>query len=186
MLQGTSIMQSALEDEELPLPLLRRSVQRATIVAEEDIPLRRGFLPSERGDRLGPATAGAFVGLVAGAAGLGVVHAMHLGRIGAGTARTALAWGIPEDAALPIAYVAAALGGAVIGAGFAAVTQHLRRLVPLLVWAVVFFVSLTMLLLAGASTYGHALDLSMAPAILAASGVFALVVAFQLPLRRRS
>jgi len=182
-------MPSAYEDEELPLPLLHRSVasvKRATLGAEADMPLRRGYPASARGDRLRPGTAGALIGLLAGAAGLGVVHAMHLTRIGEGAARTAVAWGIPADAALPVAYLAAALGGAVVGAGFAGITQYLRRLVPLVVWALVFFVSLTMLVLAGASALGHGLDPALSPAILAASGVFSLVVAFQLPLRRRS
>lgn len=126
------------------------------------------------------------MGLLAGAAGLGVVHAIHLPRIGDGMVRLATAWGIPQDAAVPLAYLAAAMGGAVIGAGFAAATQHLRRFFPLLVWAVIFFVSLTMLLLAISSTYGHGLGVSMAPAILAASAVFALVATFELPLRRRT
>ncbi len=126
------------------------------------------------------------MGLLAGAAGLGVVHAMHLNRIGEGVARMAAAWGIPPDAAVPVAYLAAALGGAVVGALFASLTRHLRRFVPLLIWAAVFFVSLTMLVLAVSSTYGHGLGVAMAPAILAASGVFAFVVSFQLPLRRRA
>lgn len=136
-------------------------------------------------DRLSPGMAGALAGLVAGAAGLGAVHAMHPSRIGEGMSQLATTWGIPLDAAAPLAYLAAALGGAVIGVGFARVTQHLRRFVPLLVWAVVFFVSLTMLVLAISSAYGRGLGVSMAPAILAASGVFAFVAAFQLPLRRR-
>jgi len=92
---------------------------------------------------------------------------------------------VPTDAAFPLAYLAAAAGGAMLGAGFAWVTRHLRRFVPLLIWAVVFFVSLTMLALALSSTYGHGLGVALAPAILAASGVFACIASFQLPLRLR-
>jgi hypothetical protein len=53
------------------------------------------------------------------------------------------------------------------------------------VWALVFFVSLTMLLLAASSAYGHGAGVTMAPAILLASAAYAIVVSFQLPLRRR-
>lgn len=179
-------MNSAYEDEDLALPLLRRSVPKRQTETEEDMPPRRGYPESVTGDRLRPATAGALMGLLAGAAGLGVVHAMHVTRIGDGIAQIATAWGIPQDAALPLAYLGAAIGGALIGAFFASLTKHLRRFVPLLIWAEVFFVSLTMLALAVSSTYGHGLGVSMAPAILAASAVFAFLAAFQLPLRRRA
>ncbi|HSO36484.1 MAG TPA: hypothetical protein VLT33_28355 [Labilithrix sp.] len=125
------------------------------------------------------------MGVLAGAAGLGVVHAMHPGRIGEGLLRLATSFGVPSDAAIPLAYLAAGIGGAIIGAGFASVTRRLRRFVPLIVWAVVFFVSLTMLALALSSAYGHGLGVTLAPAILAASGVFALVASLELPLRLR-
>ena len=125
------------------------------------------------------------MGVLAGAAGLGVVHAMHPDRIGGGMLRIASQLDIPADAALPLGYLAAAVGGAIIGAGFASVTKHLRRYVPLLVWAVVFFVSLTMLALALSSAYGRGLGVAMAPAILLASAAFAVVASFQLPLRLR-
>ena len=125
------------------------------------------------------------MGVLAGAAGLGVVHAMHPDRIGGGMLAVASQLGIPADAALPLGYLAAGVGGAIIGAGFASVTRHLRRYVPLLVWAVVFFVSLTMLALALSSAYGHGLGVALAPAILLASAVFALVASFELPLRLR-
>ena len=127
------------------------------------------------------------MGVLAGAAGLGVVHARHLEAISHGIARLAARYGLPPDAASPVAYLAAALGGAVIGAGFASVTKHLRRsFAALLLWALVFFVSLTMLGLALSSAYGHGLGVSMAPAILLASVAYAFVVSFQLPLRRRA
>lgn len=149
------------------------------------MPLRRDYREPRSQDRLRPGTAGALAGLLAGAAGLGVVHAMHLPRISQGISRLALAWELPVDAAVPVAYLAAALAGAVVGAGFASVTRHLRRFVPLVVWALVFFVSLTMLVLAISSTYGRGLGVSMAPAILLASAAYAFVVSFQLPLRKR-
>lgn len=171
------------DNDDLPLLLVRRVAQRLPGEAEDDRPVR-AFRPS-RGDRLRPGTAGALIGVVAGAAGLAVIHAMHSGRFLLGAARTGTALGIPTDASVPLAYLAAAASGAVLAAGFAIVTQHLRRFVPLVVWAVVFFASLTMLLLATSSTYGRGFGVSMAPAILAASAVFGFVASFQLPLRRR-
>lgn len=144
-------------------------------------PLQTPILP----ERLRPGTAGAFMGALAGAAGLGVVHAMHVDRIGAGMLRIAAQLGVPADAAVPLSYLAAAAAGAIVGAGFASVTQHLQRFVPLLVWALVFFASLTMLGLALSSAYAHGFGVSLAPAILMASGAFAVVASFQLPLRLR-
>jgi hypothetical protein len=73
-----------------------------------------------------------------------------------------------------------------VGGCFASVTRYLRRWFPLVVWALVFFVSLTMLVLAVSAAYGHGLGVSMAPAILLASAAYAVIVSFQLPLRRRS
>ena len=189
-------MTRAYEDEELPLPLLqsralpsRRSGLGTQIEAEDDMPLRRDYRAerlSDR-DRMRPGTAGAVAGFFAGGAGLGVVHAMHLPRIAAGISRIAESWGVPADAALPLAYLAAGIGGAIVGALFASVTKHLRRSwLALLVWALVFFVSLTTLVLAISAAYGHGLGVSMAPAILLASAAYAFVWTFQLPLRRRA
>jgi hypothetical protein len=183
-------MTRAYEDEDLPLPLLQpRTRRRASTVAteaEEDMALRRDYRDPRQGDRMRPATAGAVTGLLGGAAGLGVVHALHLTPISQGIARLAASLGLPPDAAAPLAYVAAALAGAVVGAVFAAVTQHLRRsFMALLVWALVFFVSLTTLVLAISSAYGRGLGVAMAPAILLASAAYAFIFSFQLPLRRR-
>jgi hypothetical protein len=179
-------MTRTYEDEEMPLPLLRRSTGKLETGAEDDMPLRRDYRDARGGDRLRPGTAGALAGAVAGAAGLGVVHAMHATAIGNGIAHLSNELGLPPDAALPVAYLAAAIGGAVVGAGFAAVTRHLRRFVPLVVWALVFFVSLTMLALAVSASYGRGLGVSMAPAILLGSAAYAFVASFQLPLRKRS
>lgn len=184
-------MNHVLDDEDLALPLVRRterprlSVSRSRAIEAEDdvLPVRHDLRLT---DRFAPSSAGALAGFVAGAAALGVVHAMHPTRIPDGALRLASTYGIPADAALPLAYLAAALFGAMVGAIFASVTQHLRRLVPLLVWAEIFFVSLTTLALATSITYAHGWGASMAPAILAASAVFAFLASFQLKLRVRS
>ena len=177
-------MSRTIDDEDLALPLLRRSVRRPGIEAEDNIPRVRHEL--QLTDRFAPSSAGALAGLFAGAASLGVVQAMHPERIAEGALRMASTYGIPADAALPLAYLAAGVGGAIIGAAFGSVTQHLRRLVPLLVWAEIFFVSLTMLALAASVTYVHGFGASMAPSILAASAVYGFVASFQLKLRVRS
>ena len=184
-------MTRAYDDEEMPLPLLQSRAlparRRGRIEAEDDMPLRRDYRAERTADRMRPGPAGALMGFLGGAAALGVVHAMHVSRISAGISRIAAAWGLPPDAAVPLAYLAVAVGGALVGAVFATLTKHLRRsFVALIVWALVFFVSLTMLVLAVSAAYGHGLGVSMAPAILLASAAYAVVASFQLPLRRRS
>lgn len=179
-------MSSTYDDEELPLALVRVASPRSQTEADRALPEwrsdRTAPAPRER-DRLRPASAGLLVGLVAGPAGLAVIHGLT--PIAGGIARLAQAWAVPPDAAIPLAYLAAALAGALVVAGFATVTRHLRRLVPLMVWALVFFGSLTVLVLAISSSYGRGLGVSMAPAILGASAVFAIAASLQLPLRRR-
>jgi hypothetical protein len=180
-------MPSTYDDEEMPLPLVRRSTRPVAIEAEEDISLRRDYRHGVSNDRMSPKAAGALMGFLAGAAGLAVVHALHLPAISAGIARVSSSWGVPPDASTPLAYLAAGASGAVVGAMFASVTKNLRRrYLALLVWALVFFVSLTMLVLAISSAYGRGTGVAMAPAILLASAAYALVWSFQLPLRRRS
>jgi hypothetical protein len=178
-------MTHAYEEEEMPLPLLRRAAPKAATEAEDDILLRRDYRAT-RGDRLQPVTAGAITGTLAGAAALGVVHALHPSILMEGIARLGAAWLVPSDATVPLAYAAAGLGGALVGMAFASVTRHLRRsFAALIVWALVFFVSLTMLLLAASSAWGHGFGVALAPAILLASAAYAFIVSFQLPLRRR-
>lgn len=179
-------MAHTYDDEEMPLPLLNRSGAKAETGAEGDTLSRRDYREARTADRLRPGAAGALTGLLAGATGLGVVHAMHVTAIGQGIQRLAADLGLPPDAALPVAYLAAAAFGAMFGAVFASVTRHLRRFVPLVIWALVFFVSLAMLVLAVSASYGRGLGVWMAPAILLASAAYALVVSFQLPLRKRS
>lgn len=179
-------MTRAYEEEEIALPLLRRSAPSARIEAEEDISEADKQAASRVADRVRPGTAGALTGLLAGAAGLGVVHALHQSTMGQGIARLGASLDLPPDASVPLAYLAAALGGAVVGAGFATVTRHLRRsFIAVFVWALVFFVSVTMLVLAISSAYGRGIGVSMAPAILLASAAYSFIVSFQLPLRLR-
>jgi hypothetical protein len=183
---GLDPMTPTYEDDELPLPLLRRSQPKsAGRLASETVP-RRDYREGRTRDRLRPGTAGALAGLAAGCAALGVIHAVHLMPISRSAARLAAALGLAPDAALPGAYVAAAAGGALLGAGFATLTRHLRRFVPLTAWAVVFFACLALLGLALSAAYGRGAGVTMAPAILLASVAYALVVSLQLPLRKRS
>ncbi len=134
---------------------------------------------------MSPSAAGGAMGLLAGAAAFGVVHLMEPIAVAATVTEAARTRGVEPMIALAIAYATAAAFGAFTGAAFASVTKYLRRWVPLLIWSVVFFVSLTLLLLATSRTYGSGLGVALAPAILAASAVYALVVSFALPLRIR-
>lgn len=182
------------DDDDMPLPLVRRSSgapkarrRVAEIEAEDDTSLRMDYRTGRTGDRMAPATAGALMGFLAGAAGLGVVHAMHLPTIAQGIARISEKYGIPTDASIPLSYLAVGIGGALIGALVGSVTQNLRRrYVALLAWALIFFVSLTTLVLAVSAAYGRGIGVWMAPAIVLASVAYAFVWSLQLPLRRRA
>lgn len=136
------------------------------------------------GDRMSPAVAGAIAGALGGAAALGMVHGLATERFLAGVLAAATARGVDAQLSLGIAYATAAALGAIVGAGFAAVTRYLRKWVPLLVWAVVFFASLTLLIMAGATLRGIQPGVLTVP-ILAASLAYALIVSFSLPIRRR-
>ncbi len=80
----------------------------------------------------------------------------------------------------------AAFSSTALAAAFASVTRHLRRFVPLVIWALVFFTSLAMLLLAYASTHGRdGMVAALSPSLLIATAVYAFVASFQLPIRKR-
>lgn len=190
-------MSGYLDHEEQPLLLVRRAAPRRRTEAEDpDLAEKHQDLPPvsarprgralEAYDRMGPAMAGSLMGLLAGAAGFGVVHGMELARIERGVAAAAGQWDVTRVVALVIAYATAAAIGGLVGACFASVTRHLRRFFPLVLWALVFFASLTLLVLAAARTYGSGTVAAMTPAILVASLAYALVASFQLPLRRRA
>lgn len=186
------------DHEEIPIPLTRRTTSRRRRFEAgpdsdpdtESLESSRGRAPTrgiaaEAYDRMSPKVAGGIMGLFAGAAGLGVVHLMERARIDRAFALAATNHAVAHEAVIAIGYTTAAASGALIGACFATVTRHLRRFVPLVVWALVFFVSLTMLVLAVARSYGNVAAGAMAPAVLAAAAGYGLVAAFQLPLRRR-
>lgn len=106
----------------------------------------------ERSDRLGPTAAGMLAGAIGGAVLLTVATrvAMRTGgpdlmlRLGSFVARGLLLHPWVHVAGL----VVAALAGAVVGGMFARITRRLRRVLPLLVWSLVFFPSLWTLIFA--------------------------------------
>jgi hypothetical protein len=132
-----------------------------------------------------PGSAGALTGIFAGAAALGLVHGLAPGAFSQPIVAVAAARGVDPIVSFVVAYLTAAALGGIIGALFAVVTRYLRRWFPLLLWALVFFGSLTMLLMAVARTYAPTIGLTLAPAILGASALFAFIVSFSLPIRRR-
>jgi len=163
------------EDEEIPLALVRRREETAT-VDEADEPL----FPAVAEDRMGVGTSGGIAGLFAGAAALGIVHWLLPNALGAPLLRASTMWGVEPIVSLVVAYVTASAIGALVGACFAGVTRYLRRWFPLALWSLVFFLSLTLLLLALAKKP------ALAPALLAASAAYAFVVSFALPIRKRA
>ncbi len=176
-------MSGLYEHEEIPLPLVRRIEpgDRRSHAAELS-----SAEPFDLQDRMRPAPAGGVAGILAGAAALGVVHAMAPVAL-VGPVRAAAAhWGVSVGLSFGVAYATSAAIGALVGACFASVTRYLRRWLPLVVWALVFFVSLALLLLALSRTYGGGAGVAYAPAILAASAAYGFLVSLSLPLRKRS
>lgn len=179
-------MPSFYEDEEMPLPLLHRASRRPGRELERDNDfLDVGDEWPIRKDRMRPFTAGCLAGLFAGPAGFGVVHVLRPVQIGHLFAGGAAQWGVSLEVSTGIAYGTAAASGALVCAAFASITRHLRRFVPLILWAQIFFVSLTLLVLAAMRTYANGAGTTFTSAVLAASAAFAFVSSFQLPLRRR-
>jgi uncharacterized membrane protein YbjE (DUF340 family) len=161
-------------EDEMPFPLLVQRRTSGPMPATHDV----------RRDRLSPAAAGALSGVPAGAAALGVVHAMHRQVFAHHVFRLEHLLALQHEFAVSVAYTLAVLSGAAFGALLASVTKHLQRFVPLLLWEVVFLGSLTLVAVVAATKVGR-VGVPMAPAFLLASAAYALIVTFQLPLRRR-
>jgi hypothetical protein len=183
-------MPSYTDSEEIPLPLVRRAAFRAPIDRDdEDDGLRPELVSVTRRDRLSPGVSGGIAGFMAGLGALAVVHAMTMDTFLSPIAAAARARGVDFEVGLAVAYVTAAATGSLIGATFAIVTRYLRKWFPLLLWAVVFFVSLTLVCLAAWTAWGHAalrtISLSVSLPVLLAGAVFGMLVSFSLPIRRR-
>ena len=175
-------MSSLYEEEEISIPLVRHAGPRTTYESEGSHDT--GDFVTPRPDRMRPGSAGAITGLLAGAASFGLVHAMHQAAVATPIIAAATARGVDPIISFVIAYATAAALGGIVGALFAIVTRYLRRWFPLLLWSLVFFGSLTMLLLAVARTYAPTVGVALAPSILGASAVFAFLFSFSLPIRR--
>ena len=134
---------------------------------------------------MSPSVAGGITGLLGGLAAFGVVHGLAPGALARPIVAVADARNVELVVSFAIAYATAAAIGSLVGATFSVVTRYLRKWGALMVWALVFFVSLAMLLLAASSAYGRGVSPALSAPILAASAAYALVVALSLPLRRR-
>jgi hypothetical protein len=134
---------------------------------------------------MSPSLAGGLVGFFAGMGALAVVHVMVPATLARPIMAVAALRGLGLEPAFGIAYAAAAAVGALVGVTFAVVTRYLRRWLPLLLWALVFFVSLAMLLLAVSTVYGPGVGSALPGPVLLASAVFGCLVSFSLPIRRR-
>jgi hypothetical protein len=167
-------MDRFLEDDEIPLPLLRpispRPAEPQEVVDE-----------SPEADRLRPAASGALCGLAAGAIALGVGQAMLPWSMERALAHAASLYALSHDLVLALAYGSAAAAGAIVGAVFAGVTRYLRRWPALAIWALVVFESIAVLVLAA----WPARLAAFAPATLAGTAAYALLASLALPIRRR-
>lgn len=187
----------AFPEEEIPLPLVRRSTRpSAASMTDEELDAfeaklgRKAKKPSPRrdpGERLRPAPAGALTGALGGLAAFGSVAFLDRAladRAFAGIARLA---NVPtEPTAIVIACLVAAFSGALIGSLFAQLTSRLRRFVPLLTWSLVVFPSLVVALLAVQRTYVPRAHFLAPKPLLLASLAFAIVWSLVVLLRNRS
>jgi hypothetical protein len=136
-------------------------------------------------DRISPSLAGGITGLCGGIAGFAIVQGLRMSTLDGVMQAAAAARGVAPAMAYGVGYLTIAAIGALVGATFAVVTRYLRKWLPLLVWALVFFTSLALLVLAGSSAYGHGPSRELFGPILLASAVFGAAVSFSLPIRRR-
>ena len=177
-------MSGFYEQEEIPVPLVRRVQPFAQEHARDDDSSHMEHRSATDRMRAGPS--GGLAGLFAGAAALGVVHAMTPAALLGPVHAAASQWAVAPEVSFAVAYATAGAIGALVGACFASVTRYLRRWLPLVIWSLVFFLSLTLLLLAVSRSYGGGVSEAFTPAILAASAAYAFVVSFALPLRKRA
>ncbi|MBX3260137.1 MAG: hypothetical protein KF782_10645 [Labilithrix sp.] len=168
-----------VEQEDIDRAIAERTEARED---QEPEPLGVFVIPD---DRMSPAVSGGIAGFAGGLAALGSVHALAPAALARPVLAVAEARGVDLAVSFGVAYVTAAAVGALVGGTFAVVTRYLRRWGPLLLWALVFFVSLATLLLALSSAYGRGAGPALSGPILAASAAFAVVVSFSLPIRRR-
>jgi hypothetical protein len=187
-------MATFTDDDQLGTPnhpfLLGRRLRRAPVELDPvagsyDPEASMEDLSATVGDRMGPAASGTIAGLFGGMAALGVIHGLVPNLLGRAIVTVADARGVEPIVALTIAYATAAAAGSLVGATFAVVTRYLRKWAPLLVWALVFFVSLTMLAVACLRTYGRGIDARLVGPVFLASAAFAILFSFSLPIRRR-
>lgn len=183
-------MPSWPDEDEAPIPLVRRPVRkRADDAADHHrADTDASALPDARDardDRMSPAVAGGLAGFAGGLAALGVVHGLEPHDLARPIVEVAAVRGVAVAVAFGIAYATSASIGSLVGGTFAVVTRYLERWGPLLVWALVFFVSLALLLLAATSANGRGLGPAFSGPVLAASAAYAVVVSFSLPIRLR-
>jgi hypothetical protein len=158
-----------------PYPFVEEST------ADEDVAEGDVFATAE--DRLTPGVAGGIMGVVAGAAALGLIHAFSPAALAQPVSTASEAWRVDGSVGFAIAYVTAASLGSIGGMVFGVVTRNLRKWAALALWGLVFFVSLTMVVLAFA-LHGR-LESSLSAVVLLASAAYGFVLSLALPLRRR-
>lgn len=177
-------MSTLAENDEIPFLLTRPVTRRPA-------PLRQGAADARRRPKvgrtatpLGLAMSGIVTGTAGGVLALGLALAIDPTAFGPTMRSAADAWGVPFGVSLAIAGATAACLGAVVGACFASVTRYLKRWVPLAIWSLVVFGSIAIVTLAVIGARSAAIDPRLAPAVLAASVAYALLVSLSLPLRR--
>jgi hypothetical protein len=131
-----------------------------------------------------PGATASLVGVPAGALALALVHGLDPTALEAVFDRAASARGVPFAASCAFAYVTAGAIGGLVGTAFGHVTRFLTKWPALAVWGVIFFTSLTMVLLAAYTAYRG--PVALAGPIIAAGALYGGLLSFSLPFRRRS
>jgi hypothetical protein len=169
-----------------PLLLVRRAEWARDDAGLPPPDARASARERERHDRLAPWTAGAIMGGFAAVCSVAVAHAVDPSVAPRILALAHRLTGLAGEAAIASAVGATFVVGATLGALFATMTRNLRRLLPLLIWALVFLPSLGLACQASVAQFTRFGTGTSPLALVAACATFAFTVALSLPLRRRA
>lgn len=124
------------------------------------------------------------MGAAGGLLALAFIHAIATDGLAAAVDRVAGARGVEFTATFLIGYATAGAVGALIGGVFGNVTRYLRKWPALVVWSLVFFISVALVFLASLAVFNGGIRPDLAAPVIGAAALYAFVVSFSLPIRR--
>ena len=114
---------------------------------------------------------------------LAFVHAVDRDGLAAAVDRVAGERGVDFTVTFLLGYLTAGALGAVAG-GTGNVTRYLRKWPALVVWSLVFFVSVALVFVASLSVFSGGMRADLAAPVIGAAATYGLLVSFCLPIRR--